>query len=66
MPTNDDVQGQTDRELVDWALDIEEGLTDWEVNFIESLDSYLKDQRPLSTREGGQRDILEKIIKKKG
>lgn len=34
----------TDRELVQYLCDIEEGLTDWEVRFVESISKHVLEQ----------------------
>lgn len=48
-----------DTKLVEALLLIEEGLTEWEVNFIESVYSQLKKyNRPLSHK---QRETCERI-----
>ena len=63
MASREDVVNETTTELVAWGLDIEEGLTDWETSFLESLQDQLRDGRDISTR---QRTKLEQIIQAKG
>lgn len=52
----DDVR-KADAKDVAKGLDIEEGLTDWEVNFLESLHSWTK-QKPLSDNQRAKLDAL--------
>lgn len=47
------------REMLQDLLDLEEGLSDWEVNFIDSLDNWKGKFTPK------QIEILEKIWKEK-
>ena len=63
MPDRREVMTQTDRELVAWASDIEDGLTEWEVEFVESLNRWLEDRGALTDK---QRSTLERIVEKKG
>jgi len=58
-----DVEMATDQELVDWGLDIEEGLTEWEMNFLEDMRRVLKSGVNLTR---GRRLKLEEIITEKG
>lgn len=41
----------TDQELVDALCEIESGLTEWEVEFVESLANQLDQGRALSDRQ---------------
>ena len=56
-------QRQTDLGLIDDANEIESGLTDWEMNFVESLNKWL-DSNPILTDP--QRDKLKSILEAKG
>lgn len=55
---------EEDREAIEAALAIEEGLTDWEVSFVENLGRQVLDQlTPLSRR---QREKLDEILRGRG
>lgn len=50
----------TDHDLVDELLGIESGLSEWEVEFAESLDDWLGKGRSLTDRQRGKaQEILE-------
>ncbi len=60
MATHDDVKDETDAELVEWALSIEnDKITKWEIKFVEDMDKVLKTDGSLSP---GRRTKLEQII----
>jgi len=63
MAKHEDVITQTDEELVEWANSIEDGLDDYEVNFVDDMNKWLKDRGPLTEK---QRSFLERIVEKKG
>jgi hypothetical protein len=63
MANADDVKKETNQELVAWGLDIEEGLTDWEMEFLESAKKRLNSGHPLTPP---MRKKLEEIITEKG
>ena len=56
-------QHDEDKGLVNELLDVEEGLTSWEVNFAESLDQWMKTHETLTDP---QRKKAEEILKDKG
>jgi hypothetical protein len=56
-------QRETDLASVEEANNIEEGLSDWEVEFIESLNKWLKGNDTLTPK---QRAKLESILTAKG
>lgn len=58
-----DVKPQTDRELIEWGLDIEEGLTEWEMTFLESARNRLNQGFSITSL---MRTKLEQIIIEKG
>ena len=51
----------SDKELVEALLDVEEGLSEWEMKFADSLAKWT---RPLTRQPGGQRETIEKILRK--
>jgi len=53
----------TDREIIDWLCSIEEGLTDWEVNFIESITRQFESKGCLSDP---QRKVAKRICWERG
>ena len=54
----------TDRRLVDKLCNIESGLTDWEVQFVEDIASTIYDSKhALSVR---QRMVAERLLEDKG
>lgn len=56
-------QRETDLGLVDDANDIESGMNDWEVEFVESLNRYLEMHATLTEL---QRNKLKQILNEKG
>lgn len=62
MP-NPDVTGQTSEELVAWGLDIEDGLTDWEIRFLEDMQARVESHQQITE---GMRSKLEQIIVDRG
>lgn len=56
-------QRETDLGLVDDAMQIEEGLDDWELPFIEDQDKWLKTHDTLTDK---QRAKLKQILQAKG
>lgn len=49
----------TDRELVDALCEIEEGLTEWEVNFVDSITKQVIDQaRTLSSKQRAKAEAI--------
>ena len=48
---------------MDLLLEIESGLTTWEIDFIESLDGWVDEHGELTEN---QRDIAERILDEKG
>lgn len=63
MPSKADVENESDAELVAWGLDIESGLTEWEVGFLEDMRKLVKGGTKLTH---GRRKKLEQIIMEKG
>jgi len=63
MASDEDVNVETNEALVAWGLDIESGLSEWEVSFLEDADRRLKQGRSLTAM---QRNKLEQIIREKG
>lgn len=53
-----------DEELVEALCDVEKGLTEWEMKFADSLSKQIKQGRSLSRQPGGQRETIEKILRK--
>lgn len=53
----------TDRELVEELNEIESGLSDWEVEFIESINDWLDNHGGLTV---DQRKKAEQILDEKG
>lgn len=53
----------SDRDLVDDLLAIDHGLTTWELDFIESIDTWLAEHGSLTEK---QREVAERIYKEKG
>jgi hypothetical protein len=53
----------TDQELIERLLAIEDGLTAWELDFIESLDGWLEENEELTDK---QREVAERILDEKG
>lgn len=51
----------TDKELTDSLCEIDRGLSDWEVDFVESLAKQVESNRKLSDK---QRTIAERILSK--
>jgi hypothetical protein len=51
----------SDKELVEALCDVESGLTEWEMKFADSLAKWTG---PLTTQPGGQRETIEKILRK--
>lgn len=54
----------SDRELVDALCDIESGLTDWEVNFVEDVATQIIDNKQLLSE--AQLKKAEQILEEKG
>lgn len=52
----------TDRELLDALLALDEGLTEWEVEFIDKLDKQLLRGLSLSAR---QRNSVDDIVRER-
>jgi hypothetical protein len=52
-----------DQKDVNLLLDVEEGLSDWEVNFAESLNRWLRNNEELTKK---QRAKLHSILKEHG
>jgi len=63
MASQEDVRGQEDEELVAWGLDIEDGLTPWEMTFMEDMDKRVKAGEQITAN---MRLKLEQIIMEKG
>lgn len=57
-------QLDSDAELVDALCAIDEGLSEWEVEFVESVAARVHDDRRVLTEK--QRAIAERIRDKKG
>lgn len=55
-------QREDDLELVERGNAIEEGLTDWEVDFVESMNNWMKNHDTLTEK---QRSTLLGILDKK-
>ena len=53
----------TDQELADVLCEIEEGLNDWEVEFVESIAAWMKWNDSLTD---GQREKAREIYDEKG
>jgi hypothetical protein len=51
----------TDKELVDTLCEIDRGLSDWEVDFVESIAKQVEQHRSLSEK---QRAIANRIMSK--
>jgi len=62
MASREDVKDETDQELIEWGLSIEDGLSDWEMKFLEDMQAVAK----LSPLSPGRRTKLEEIIMDKG
>lgn len=62
-PPKNNRPGQSDRDLVQALLDIEAGLTDWEVEFSESLSRWLDSHDTLTNK---QRAKAEQILAEVG
>ena len=60
---DDDAQRQNDLGMVDDANEIEEGLDDWEMNFVEDMNKWLRDNPVLTEK---QRARLKIILEEKG
>jgi hypothetical protein len=57
-------QWEEDRDLVEELCAIEDGLSDWEVEFVESISKWvLEEKRVLTAR---QRETAERIAGEKG
>ena len=54
-----DAADLSDRDLIDALLAIDSGLTDWELDFIESIDGWIEEHGELTER---QREVAEKIL----
>ena len=54
----------TDKELVEGLCEVESGLSEWELKFVESVTKQVEEGRPLTQRRGGQRETAEKIMRK--
>jgi len=63
MASQEDVKGQEDEELVEWGLGIEDGLTDWEMQFLESMNTRVVEGQQITAT---MRVKLEQIIREKG
>lgn len=50
-----------DAEIVEALCDVDEGLSEWEVEFVDSLAKWLKDRGPLTEK---QRAKAEQILSK--
>ena len=62
MADPDWIAEASDKELIEALLDVEKGLTEWEMNFADSLAKW---SGPLTRKEsGGQRETIEKILRK--
>ena len=59
--TADWIADASDDELVKALCDVDEGLSEWEMNFADSL---AKRTRPLTQQPGGQRATVEKILRR--
>jgi len=53
----------TDSDLVEELNEIGFGLTEWEVDFIESINTVVDNGRSLTER---QREVAERILEEKG
>ena len=53
----------SDRDLVGALLELDSGLTAWEIDLIESIEGWLEDNETLSDR---QREVAEQILVEKG
>ena len=58
-----DAADLSDRDLVDALLAIETGLTDWELDFVESIDTWLDEHESLTDN---QREVAERILEERG
>ena len=55
------IEEASDGELIEALCEVEEGLTEWEMNFVDSLAKW---NGPLTRKPGGQRETIEKILRK--
>ena len=58
-----DVKEQNDEELIAWGLDIDEGMTTWEVEFMESMKKRLDNGQEITAT---MRVKLEQIVEERG
>jgi len=63
MPSHEDVKGESDAELVSWGLEIESGLTDWEITFLEDMKIRVDEGSGFTEAMRGK---LEQIVMEKG
>ena len=47
-----------DREIVDALCDIEDGMSEWEVDFVDSLDKQLRSGSTLSPKQRAKADQI--------
>lgn len=56
-------QRETDLKDIEEANAIEEGLTDWEMNYIDSLNKWMKTNETLTETQRGK---LDQILRERG
>ena len=55
------VEHWSDQELIDEMLDAESGLSEWEMNFADSCDRYIKEHSNLTPK---QRNIARQVARR--